>query len=142
MGTKATRTSFSADEEVYFRDQEEKFELISCPLKGAYCDVLRPELNRKYADSQLYIRNRQFVQAMSELKSAYYKTYDLPGAPCGKCAAFFRSELMDSMENMKDELKRMSSGWFKNNRYKPVYEEVKSSVNELKSEKDSFKNVV
>lgn len=121
---------------------QEKFELISCPLNGKYCNDVRSEMNKSYAASVDFRRGKEFEKSLDALENAYDKTMELPESPCAACTAFFRSTITESVANIHGELEGMSKGLFSTNRYQSSCEKAKETLNELKSRTKGLKNAV
>jgi len=102
--------SLSAIDTEYFNDKQEKFELVSCPLNGKHCKTLRLSINKDYQESQLYHRNKIYQKSLDSLKSAYNTTFKLTESTCGNCAELFRSSIIQSMEEIKNEHYKSSVG--------------------------------
>ena len=104
--------SISTSDTEYFNDEQDKFELISCPINEKYCKKLRPAINKDYQMSQLYRRDKIYQESINSLKCAYDSTFQLKEASCANCANFFRNSIIESMENIKNEQRRRSAGLF------------------------------
>jgi hypothetical protein len=134
---------FSSKKEIDCTGQtEEKFELVSCPLNGKFCTHTRSQMNEKYAESVEFRKGKDFDKSIDVLKNAYSKTMDLPESPCGACAAFYRSTVVESIENIHKELNGMSKGIFSTNRYQSSCKKAEDVLKELKENKTKLKNAV
>lgn len=134
---------FSSKKDIDFSGKvEEKFELVSCPLNGKFCKHTRLQMNQKYAESVELRKGKDFDKSIDALENAYNKTLDLPESPCGTCAAFYRSTIVESIENIHKELNGMSKGIFSTNRYQSSCKKAEDLLNGLKNNKNKLKNAV
>ena len=131
----------SGKQNSYSCDEQEKFELVSCPLNGKYCSQIRSEMNRNYAESMDFLNNKEFNKSINALQNAYNKTMELPHSPCSVCADFYRATLTKSMEIIHDDLKNMSTGLFKTSRYLSSYEESQRVLTEFKDNEQQTKSL-
>jgi hypothetical protein len=113
--------SSSAVNSDYSENKQDKIELISCPRKDMTCKQLLSVVNQCYVVSEHYLRERDYDRSIDTLKSAFYKTTELVEQPCSKCAALFRSTITESLENIHDELGKMSRGIFSKKRYQTSF---------------------
>jgi hypothetical protein len=113
--------SFSASDAEYLNEKQDKIELVSCPRKGIICQEHLAVVNKCYVESEHYRKEKDFEKSIDTLKSAFYKTTELVESPCSKCATLFRLTITESMENMHNELEKMSTGIFGKKRYQPSY---------------------
>lgn len=125
--------SLSATDTEYFDDMQNKFELVNCPRQGKNCEEHRSVINNKYYLSEQYRRDKDYQKSIYSLKCAYYKANELTDPPCAKCGEVFRSSIIKSLENIQDELKKMTVGIFKTRRYMSSYIESATVLEELKS---------
>jgi hypothetical protein len=113
--------SFSETDSDYFHGKQDKIELLSCPRKDMICKKQLSVVNKCYVESEHYLREKDFERSIDTLKSAFYKTTELEDQPCSKCAAFFRSTITESLENIHSELEKMSAGIFSKKCYQSSY---------------------
>lgn len=125
----------------YFADSKDKFEMVSCPIKEKYCKNYLSEINNKYRESEVYRENREYQNSVAALKNAFYKSTELKETPCNKCAEFFQTNIIQSVEGINQEIHKMTVGWFKSNRYNLSYIYGRDVSNELKKAADSFKEL-
>lgn len=109
--------SISQKESNYFNDKEGFIELESCPLGTEICIEHLDFINNKMRISRSYWLNKDFLQAIEELKKAYHKTTELNQPSCLQCAKLFRSTITNSMEAIHEDLLEMTSGIFKAKRF-------------------------
>lgn len=124
--------SFSETETDYFKDKQDKFELVSCPAKGKVCQEQLLVINKCYVESEQYYRDKDFHRSVDTLKEAFYKTFELNEPPCAKCALHFRSTITESLENVHGELTKLTSGFFANKKHQPSCEKAAETLVEFK----------
>lgn len=118
----------------YFENENGPIKLESCPRNGKKCQDQRTNINACLLSSFAYFSDRQYRDSIDELKVAYHKTFEITESPCVKCANLFRQRIMQSLEQVENELQQMSSGLFWTKRHKPNYEYANSTIRELKNE--------
>lgn len=123
---------FSESETRYFSDKQEHIELESCRYNGSNCHDHRKLINNKISSAKTYFLNKDYPRAIKELKLAFEKTDDLNQPTCLQCARFFRLTIAKSMENLHDDLKKMSTGFFGYKRYKSSYLMAGNTLAEFK----------
>ncbi len=113
----------------------DKIELISCPLLEEECRIHLREFNKSFSESNHYRVEKDFFRSIDTLKIAYYKTNDLNTKhPCSGCARFYRSTIIESLENLKDELTKMTSGFWGNKHYQVSLLKVNKTIQELQTQ--------
>lgn len=124
--------SLSITDTEYFKDRQEKFDLVSCPLQKKFCKRILPAINRDYLMSQEYQLNKEYQKSLELLKDAYNKTQLLAEPACTGCAKFFHATIEQSVEAIKNEQQTMSLGLF-NFRYRiaPLNIETVLKINEI-----------
>ncbi|HKJ40556.1 MAG TPA: hypothetical protein VKA27_00630 [Sunxiuqinia sp.] len=113
---------------------QEPFELVSCPRGGIICTEHRAIINTEVVASRKYFFNKEYNESINELKSAFQQTTNLQEPVCQQCVELFQTSIIRSMEAIQSDLKKMTTGFFKANRYKSSLEFAKSSVDELKTQ--------
>ncbi|MGQ7871139.1 hypothetical protein [Sunxiuqinia sp. sy24] len=116
----------------YFSHHGEPIQLASCPQNGHNCADHRATINECLVNSFHHFSHRQYDTSIQELKVAFDKTKDLEKSTCIKCAELFRLRITASMEQIHSELHKMSTGFFRANRYKPSFEYATTVINEFK----------
>jgi len=124
--------SFSEEETEYFKEKQSKIEVVSCPRKDKICQEHLLIVNKCYVESEHYFREKNFNSCIDTIKDAFYETAELTDPPCSKCAVFFRSTITASLENMRGEIEKMSSGFFGNKSYQPSCIKAADALNEFK----------
>ncbi|HKJ78836.1 MAG TPA: hypothetical protein VKA10_04850, partial [Prolixibacteraceae bacterium] len=90
-----------------------------CPRGGFNCKTTLSEINEYYTLSDAYRQDKEYQQSISQLKNAFDETFNLQQQTCLKCTEMFRSEIIASLNKIKDDMDRMSQGLFKKkNRFK------------------------
>jgi hypothetical protein len=98
-----------------------KFELINCPRNGKNCKAHLVAINEKYSDSDYYYHNKEYQESILALNNAFNKTFELNQETCASCARVFRDTMIQTLQNIHMELHSMTTGFFKNKRYKDSY---------------------
>jgi hypothetical protein len=125
--------SFSETETENFNVKKEKIELVSCPLKEMMCKFHLSAVNKSYLQSEKYRKEKDFHMSIETLKSAFNKTTELMEHPCTKCAQLYRSNIIESLENIHGELEEMSKGIFGNKRYQSSYIKADNVLKEFEN---------
>lgn len=112
--------------------KEDKFKLVSCSANGVYCSSTLPEINRLYAEAELYRINREYQKSAELLQEAYVKTMVLNESTCAKCVDFFQTSITSTMENMQEEVYDMSVGFLSKKRYEQVYDRLCNFIQKIK----------
>jgi hypothetical protein len=126
--------SLTRNESDAIKEQQGKIELINCPGGGNVCKKHLETINQSFIDSTKHQQDKNYLRAIELLKDAYHATEDLQLEPCIKCAMMFRTTITRSVEEIHSELHKMSTGLFRNKRYKSVYLEAENVLKELKAE--------
>lgn len=124
--------SFSKNDKDYFREEENKIELLGCQRGGTNCVDHRAEINKNFQDSHAFHREKDYRRSIEALQNAFHKTSELEEHSCLRCAEFFRSTITDSLENIHDDLHRISTGLFKKKRFQSSYVMAQNVLNEFK----------
>ncbi len=116
----------------YFNDQQDKIELVGCPLDGKHCSEHRKLINKSFTESTRNRRDKDYYNSIETLKRAFLKTTELTESPCKKCAVFYRSTITDSVQLIHSELQKMSTGLFRTKRFHSSYEKAENVLKEFK----------
>ena len=127
------KNSSPGDESMGVGAQKGKITLVSCPGGGNICSQHLVNINKNFHESEKYRLEKNYSRAFDLLKEAYQTTHDLQKESCLRCATMFRSTIARTVENMQTELHKMSTGLFKNKRYKEVYVEAGKILQEMKN---------
>lgn len=117
----------------YFNDNQDKIELLDCQQNEKICKDYLPKINNYFHESDTYFRDKQFQKSIHALKNAFYTTEEFQESSCIKCAEFIRSVIIQSLENIHDELRKMSTGLFSTKRYQLSFKEAEKVLKEFKS---------
>jgi hypothetical protein len=112
--------------------ENDPIHLENCPRGGNRCIDQRSEINKNIKSSHELFQDRQYNHSIDELKAAFHKTLDLQDSPCNQCASLFRHRILESMEQVNQELRRMTTGLFGSRRYKISYQYAVSVMEELR----------
>jgi transposase-like protein len=125
--------SFSETEIKRSDENPEKIELAICPLKEMMCKVHLSSVHKTFLESEKYRREKDFPRTIDTLKNAFNKTTELMGHPCTKCTQLYRSNIIESLESIHEELGKLSKGIFGNKRYKLSYINADNMLREFES---------
>ena len=123
--------SFSEAETEKLTKKHDKIELVSCPRKNMICKEHLSFVNKCFVQSDQYFKDKEFHMQIETLKSAFYETTELNEPPCSNCAKLFRSTINETLENVHDELEKMTSGFFGNKKYKSNCQEAATVLEEF-----------
>lgn len=124
--------SISAKEGKYFKDKEGFIEVESCPIGLMFCTEHLDLINKKMRFSRSHWLNKNYLQAIEELKLAYNKTTEINQTSCAQCVSFFRSTITKSMEAIHEDLHDMTTGFFRSKRFQSDYELADQVLKEFK----------
>lgn len=113
--------------------QEDKFELVSCSVKGVHCRGILPEINELYARSESARIDKEYQRSAELLQKAYAKTLLLDKPVCAQCVNFFQTSITETMEQMEEEVHDMSVGFFHKKRYEHVYLRLRNFLKKMRS---------
>jgi alpha-ketoglutarate-dependent taurine dioxygenase len=125
--------SFSEAGTENFKNTPATIDLVSCPLKEMMCEVHLSVVNKNYAESEKYRREKDFQKSIETLKIAFYKTVELMEHPCTKCTQLYHSNIIESMVTIHSDLAKMSKGLFGKKRYLSSYNKVDSFLKEIEN---------
>ncbi|SHI65241.1 hypothetical protein SAMN05444280_104115 [Tangfeifania diversioriginum] len=119
-----------------------KIELQDCQFGGEKCKEHLSVINENYLKFQEYRHRKDYKESIAALKDALDKTIELKEYPCLKCAALFQNTIIESLENVHDELQDMSTGIFSKKRYESSRREARDVLDEFQKElsTDTFKD--
>lgn len=110
---------------------DDKIELLSCPHGSQSCKEHLLFINKNYSKALNYHLEKDYLSSIEMLKSAYYKAAELQESQCLQCSSVFRSTIIQSLENIKNELQGMTSGIFKKKQYLKSYKKSCAVLNDL-----------
>lgn len=123
--------SLTATESNYFNDDQNKIEIVSCVNDEMKCEKQLSSINRSYLESEQLRRNKDYPRSIAKLKDAFLETIELEDSKCAKCTLFFQQTISDSLIEMKEELKKLTTGFFASKYYQPSFELVIQTIKEL-----------
>jgi hypothetical protein len=97
--------------------QTEKFELIYCPHDCENLKLFLFEINRLFYESEQYQIEKEYQFSIMSLKMAFEKTWELILPMEQQCADIFRLTIIESLENIRKELRRMTKGFFRSRHF-------------------------
>ena len=113
---------------------QDPIELIFCPQdrEGSNCKEHRAVINQSMLASRRHVLDKEYQVSIAELKTAFYKTVELKEATCQRCADFYRSTITQSLEQIHDDLRKMSGGIFRGKHYKASFEQASEVLEEFR----------
>ena len=124
--------SMSKVEGNYFNDNSGFIELVSCPEGGKLCTQHLNFVNERMKLSRTHWIDKEFPQAIEELRIAFYKTSEIDSPTCFPCAELFRSTIIQSLETILNDIRPMTIGFFKRKHHSSDYELATKVLDELK----------
>lgn len=112
---------FSVEETEYFEDNLDKFELVACPINGKPCTNHLSVINASFKESFASLRNKDYPRSIQALKGAYYVTRNIQDNSCQKCTELFQSTIAQTLENIRIDLQKMTTGFFSAKRFHADY---------------------
>jgi len=112
--------------------QHLKIELLVCQAGGHNCQEHLSVINECYLEANYYHFDKDYLNSIESLKSAFFKTTDLNQESCVNCAKLFRTTITRSLENINGELKNLTSGFLNKKRYHRSYQASCDVLNEIK----------
>lgn len=117
----------------FAKPKEDKFDLVSCSVKGVFCKEILREINEFYAESEQARINKEYQMSAEFLQKAYAKTFLLKESSCALCVELFQKSISRAMETMHEEVHDMSVGFFHKKRYEQIYDKLSAFVRKMKS---------
>ena len=118
--------------------KHEKIELVDCPLKEMMCNAHLLTIKKCCLEAELLRKEKEFSSAIDKLKIAFYKSSELINHPCTRCVHNYRSIIIDSLDNIHEELEKITSGIFGNKRFQLGYLKSLEVLEEFKILKLSY----
>ncbi|MFY9151720.1 MAG: hypothetical protein WAO52_06895 [Prolixibacteraceae bacterium] len=125
--------SLTVEESEYFNDNQEKFELVACPINGKPCMNHLTVINASFKESGIYLRNKDYSRSIEALKGAFYITTNIQDSSCRKCNELFRSTISETLENIRFDLQKMTTGFFSAKRFHADYKLACVVTDELRN---------
>ncbi len=142
--------SLTATDSDYFNDNKDKIEIVSCVNNEVKCKKQLSLINKSYLESEQLRRDKDYPRSIEKLKNAFLKTTELRDLKCQKCTMFFQQTISDSLNEMKGELEKLTTGFFARKYYKPSFTLVSQTIldlekvrlqNSLKTKQNKTKNI-
>jgi hypothetical protein len=111
--------------------KHDKIELVNCP-HNCNCKSILIDINRLFHESEQYKNDKEYQFSIISLKKAFEKTYELSLPVEQECVKLFRFTIIESLENIYQELKRMTNGFFRRGRYNRSYIMTEETLKEFK----------
>lgn len=111
--------------------RDDKIQLLSCPHECRNCRLVLVDINRLFNESEHYQSSKEYRLSILCLKKAFEKTFEIRERIEQECARLFRFTVIESLENIRHELKKMTSGLFAKSRYKDSYLLAETTLDEL-----------
>ncbi len=124
--------TLSTSDSEYLSDNQDKIELVSCAGQGMKCKNHLIEINNIYSESHFHLKEKDYQRAIEKLKSAYHKTMELNDNECIKCSELFRSTIIESLKNIKEELRTLTTGFLGSSHYRSSYILAYNVLEEIK----------
>ncbi len=112
--------------------RDDKIQLVNCPRECRNCRLVLVDINRLFYESEHYQCSKEYNLSILCLKKAFEKTFEIRDLLEQECANVFRFTIMESLENIRHELKRMTHGIFCKSRFKESYLLVETILDEFK----------
>lgn len=125
--------SLSGTDSEQIKVKQEKIELVCCPLREMMCNVHLSIVNKNFTEAEQYRKEKNFNGSIDALQSAFYKTTELMEHPCTKCVHHYRTNIIDFLENIHDELESITSGIFGDKRFQPMYLKAINVIKEFEN---------
>ena len=109
--------NLSAIDTEYFNDDQDKIELVSYETITTKCKKHLSLVNAGFRQSEYYRREKDFDRAIEILQNTYVATFELTESSSYEWGEFFRSTILESLENMHNELTHLSKGLLKKKRF-------------------------
>jgi hypothetical protein len=135
------RSSNSDKKSNDFNNNNDTIELVRCPLKERLCDNQLKIINEKMGLAQTHWINKDFAKAIEELRVAFYATNELSTTSCVQCVALFRATIIKTLEALHEDLRQITTGFFKAKRHQNGYKLATSILDELRSVMSDSKTV-
>lgn len=126
-----SETLFHDVSDNYVLSGEDKFKIVSCPVKKIHCAKILPEVNELYARSELARINKEYLQSAVLLQNAYLKTLQLQESCCGQCVNLIQSSISETLDTIQEEVRERTYGLFHKKRYEHVYARLSSLVKKI-----------
>lgn len=124
--------SVAVSENEYFHDTTDKIEFTGCKSSKHTCLDYLPIINDLFRESERFHRIKNFDQALDSLDQAYKTANEIKDANCKRCSLFFKATIIQTIENIHDDLSRMRSGLFATHRYDNSYVKAEAMLKKFR----------
>ncbi|MBL7967920.1 MAG: hypothetical protein JNK09_13040 [Prolixibacteraceae bacterium] len=128
----------SGKESEYFNDKVGSIELVRCPISQEFCGVHLKKINKFVQLSRGNWISKDYPQAIQELKEAFEQTMKINPSECARCTVIFRLTIIRSMENLHEDLRQMTSGFFRVKRHLSSLKLAEQVLQEMKERTQSI----
>lgn len=115
-------------------EMQAPIELVSCPRGGKICEVSRIAINECVISSRKYLLNKEYNESITELKTAFHQINNLQEPVCQQCAQLFQTTIIQSVEQIHEDLHKMTTGIFSRKRYRPSLDYATETLKELRND--------
>ena len=112
--------------------KQDKIEILNCPHSCMNCKSVLTDINRYFSENHQI--NKEYLFSIVTLKKAFETTFALKEPVGKKCAKLYRVKITESLENISQELKRMTNGFFHKGRYENSYLLAEETLKEFKKD--------
>lgn len=127
--------SLSENEGDYFAGENRKIELMACPNGGNSCSEHLAVINSNFGIVDESLANKDYTKSIEALNVAFQKANELQEESCMKCAELFKQSIIQSLEEIQNDLKIMSRGLFGKRRFQANYIQASELLKEFKDKK-------
>ena len=113
--------SLTVEESKYFSDSQPKIEVVNFPQDQEACVKQLSVINQYFLESRRSHLDMDYQRAIESLKQAFHASFEI-NETCVQYAEKVRSTIILSLENIHSDLRQMTSGWFKAQRFQSSYE--------------------
>jgi hypothetical protein len=125
--------SSSKKDSEHNREQQNKFEVLTCNVLSESCKKHLVVINECYIEANKYHLEKDYLNTIESLKNAFFRTNQLNENSCLKCANLFRSTITESIENIHGELQNLTTGLFRKKCYQKSFIASCDVLNEIKN---------
>jgi hypothetical protein len=114
-------------------NSQEKIQVVKCKPDGISCKDYLAALNNNFLQSSYYYQDKDYRRAIEALESAFEGTVTIQSNSCSKCVNLFRTTIIETLTNYRDELKSISTGIFAKKRFRQDYEFAETVLENFRS---------
>lgn len=100
------------------------------------CMKYLPAINEYFRESDRFYRDKNFDRSIEALKNAYDLAGEITEEKGQQCSLFFQATVIQSLENIHNELDRMSRGLFATRKYQPQFENADRLLKRIRKTKE------